>query len=375
MRAGLARMVGGLRGAVAPLIVAAAVVGAAPPVSWAWLGPALVLVVAWTPVYAVLAWTRGLRPWLVGADLAVAALLALATGHLQPVTPPSMLGWVPSIVSVAIVSAQLGGAPLVSVPACMFVVGCYFAGQRMAGSPDHGTSALLIMPVQILLGAAVIAVAMRAEREAVRSFLRLQEAQAAADLALARREDERAQLRVVHNGPLTALTMALHATAGRPSATLRHRAAAILDALPALTAADGTSHDGADASIRLDERISQVMVWYSPPLRITADLRPVLVSAVVAEALAGAASEALENVARHAGTERAAVLLAERQGSVLVTVTDDGRGFDPAAAASSGAGFGLREDLAGRMAAVGGSVTVRSSPGSGTAVEVEWRRG
>jgi signal transduction histidine kinase len=117
------------------------------------------------------------------------------------------------------------------------------------------------------------------------------------------------------------------------------------------------------------------MVWYAPPLRITADLPAVLVSAAVAEALAAAVSEALENVVRHAGTGRAAVLLAERPGAVLVTITDDGRGFDQAAVANSGRGFGLREDLAGRMTAVGGSVTVRSSPGAGTAVEVEWPRG
>jgi hypothetical protein len=231
-------------GVVVALVVAAAVVGAVPPVSWAWLGPALGLVIAWTPAYAALAWTRGLRPWLVAGDLTVAALLALAAGHLEPATLPSMLGWVASLVSVALVSAQLGGAPLVSVPAALFVVACYLAGQRMAGSPDHGMSALLIMSVQIPLGAAVMAVAMRAEREAVRSFLRLQEAQAAADFAFARREDERAQLRMVHNGPLTTLTMALHA-ADRPTATLRHRAAAVLDALPALTAADAMPPEGA----------------------------------------------------------------------------------------------------------------------------------
>jgi signal transduction histidine kinase len=376
MRFGLARMVGALRCAVATLAVAGAVVGAVPSVSWAWLAPAIVLVLVWTPVYAVVAWTAGLKPWLVGADLAVAAALALAAGHLEPTTLPSMLGWVASLVSVAIVSAQLGGAPQVSVPAALLVVACYLAGQRIAGSPDHGTTALLIMAVQILLGAAVMAVAMRAEREAVRSFLGLQEAQAAADLARIRREDERAQLRMVHNGPLTTLTMALHTTGDRPTATLRHRAAAVLDALPALTVVHPPPRDGGEAaSVRLDERISQVMVWYAPPLRINADLRPVLVGAAVAEALAAAVSEALENVVRHAGTERVAVRLTEWQDAVLVTVTDHGRGFDYAVVAGSGAGFGLREDLAGRMAAVGGRVTVRSSPGSGTSVELEWRRG
>jgi signal transduction histidine kinase len=57
---------------------------------------------------------------------------------------------------------------------------------------------------------------------------------------------------------------------------------------------------------------------------------------------------------------------------VRVTVADQGRGFDPAQV--SGLGFGLREDLAGRMAAAEGSFAVRSRPGAGTQVHLEWAR-
>ena len=374
MRAGLARMVAVLRGAVAALAVAAAIVGAVPPVSWLWLGPALALMLVWTLVYAAVAWTRGLRPWLAGLDLTVAAALALAAGHLEPVTLPSTLGWVSNVVTVSLVSAQLGGPLLFSVPASLLVVASYRAGQRGAGSPDHGSTALLIMTVQILLGAAVMMVAMRAERGAVRSFHRLQEAQAAADLARASREAERAQLRMVHNGPLTMLTMTLHAAADRPTATLRHRAAAVLDALPALTAVDAADAGGG-AGIRMDERISQILAWYAPPLRIAADLHPARVPLAIAEALAAGVSEALANTLRHAAADQVAVLLTQRSGTVRVTVADNGRGFDLAAVAAAGTGFGLREDLAGRMAAVGGTATVRSSPGAGTAVELEWSSG
>lgn len=404
MRTGLARMVASLRGAVAAAALIAAVVGAVPPVSLVWLVPALALVCAWTPAYVMVAWTRGLRPWLLGVDLCVSAALALAVGHLVPAAAiAGTTSWVAVITSMTVVSAQLGGAPAVSVPAGLLVVACYAAGQRLAHSPDGGLTALPIMVVQTLAGAAVMVVAMRIERTAVGAFRRLQEAEASAALARARREDERAQLRMVHNGPLTTLTMALHtadagagdagagdASAGeagagragayRSTATLRHRAAAVLAALPEIAAVPaavpvGVPGAGDGARVRLEERLSQVVVWYSPPLRISADLHPVSVPAAVAEAITGAVSEALENTVRYAATDRVTVKLREDAGAVRVTVTDAGRGFDLAEISPSGRGFGVREDLVGRMASVDGAATLRSSPGAGTAVELEWRRG
>ena len=116
------------------------------------------------------------------------------------------------------------------------------------------------------------------------------------------------------------------------------------------------------------------MAWYAPPLRITATIPPAPVTAAVAEAMAAAASEAIENIARYAGTDVVVIDVTDDAGAVRVTVTDEGCGFDPLAVSASGHGFGLREDLAGRMAAVGGTAIVRSSPGAGTTVELEWHR-
>jgi len=369
MRGALARMAAALRAAVAIVAVASAVVGGGPPLSWWWLIPALVTVICWTSVYAAVAWTQGLRAWLVGADLALIAALCLAIGKLVPATAvPGTVSWVSTIASMAVVCAQLGGTPAISVPAGLLVAASAVAGARLAHSPDGGVAAGILLTTQAVVAAGVMAVAMRTERGAVRAFTGLQRAQAAAELAAAQREDERAQLRLVHNGPLTVLTMALHAGAKRPSGVLRHRAAATLTELPHLTAADAVN--GVQA--RLDERLAQIMVWYEPPLTITADLPPCSVPAHIAEAFAGAAAEALENVVRYAGTQRVTAELEDTDRVVRVTVTDQGRGFDPDR--PPGPGFGLREDLAGRMAAVGGSATVRSAPGEGTVVQLEWPR-
>ena len=73
--------------------------------------------------------------------------------------------------------------------------------------------------------------------------------------------------------------------------------------------------------------------------------------------------EALANVARHAEARSVAVELRGDPAGVSLAVSDDGRGFDPAASADGG-----RMGLVGmqeRMAAVGGRLVVDAAPGKG----------
>jgi signal transduction histidine kinase len=74
--------------------------------------------------------------------------------------------------------------------------------------------------------------------------------------------------------------------------------------------------------------------------------------------------EALQNVAKYAGASSATVRLEQRGGALAFEVSDDGRGFDPDAAER---GSGL-QGIADRLAALGGEMTVRSTPGRGTTV-------
>ena len=369
MRAALARMVAALRGGIGLVAVVSALLIAGGPVSWWWVGPAVAVVVGWTSVYVWVAWTQGLRAWLIGVDLLIAAALCLAVGKLVPPSAvSSTLSWVLNIASVAVVSAQLAGLPIVSVPAGWLVAASIVTGSWLAHSADDGVPAGLIIAVQAVAAAAVMMIAMRTERTAVASFADLERAQAAATLASARREAERAQMRLVHNGPLTTLTMALHADALWPGRVLSQRAAAALDTLPQLAASPGI-----DATeVRLDERLAQVVVWYEPMLSVTASLQACSVTLAIAEAFAGAVAEALENIVRYAATQRATVSLRDQENAVTVTVADQGRGFYPGEL--PGLGFGLREDLVGRMSAVGATAVVNSAPGVGTAVHMEWRR-
>ena len=74
--------------------------------------------------------------------------------------------------------------------------------------------------------------------------------------------------------------------------------------------------------------------------------------------------EAIQNVAKYAGATEATIRLRSEAGELVFSVTDDGAGFDRSV---TPAGAGLT-NMADRLAAVGGSLEVRSSPGEGTAV-------
>ncbi|GIF10031.1 signal transduction histidine kinase [Actinoplanes teichomyceticus] len=79
-----------------------------------------------------------------------------------------------------------------------------------------------------------------------------------------------------------------------------------------------------------------------------------------------ATQEALANVRRHARAREAAVLLAYSPAAVRVVIRDDGCGFAPA----STGGFGL-PGMRSRAEQVGGVLTVRSDPDTGTTIELE----
>ena len=76
------------------------------------------------------------------------------------------------------------------------------------------------------------------------------------------------------------------------------------------------------------------------------------------------ALEALQNVAKYAEASSASVRLTQRDGDLMFEIEDDGRGFD---ATLTRRGTGL-QGMADRLDAIGGTLTVRSTPGEGTLV-------
>jgi signal transduction histidine kinase len=118
------------------------------------------------------------------------------------------------------------------------------------------------------------------------------------------------------------------------------------------------TEDGLEAAVgSLDERCSV-------PVSVTSDVEGRLPETVEAAAYF-VVSEALANVAKYAQARSATVAIARANGSLTVSVSDDGvGGADPEG------GSGLL-GLGDRVAAVGGTLRVESPPGAGTRVVAE----
>lgn len=75
--------------------------------------------------------------------------------------------------------------------------------------------------------------------------------------------------------------------------------------------------------------------------------------------------EALQNAAKHAGAgAKVTITLAERNRTLLFAVADDGQGYDTSIGL---AGVGV-QNMTDRIGALGGELTIRSAPGSGTTI-------
>jgi signal transduction histidine kinase len=89
----------------------------------------------------------------------------------------------------------------------------------------------------------------------------------------------------------------------------------------------------------------------------------------VEEGLYRIAQEALNNTLKHAHASSVSVVLHHNDRAVSMSIQDDGIGFDPSEARAQ-SGFGLR-GMEERVARLGGRLSVKSSPGEGTRIEVE----
>ena len=74
--------------------------------------------------------------------------------------------------------------------------------------------------------------------------------------------------------------------------------------------------------------------------------------------------EGLQNAMKYAGADRVTIELIQSEGQVSFEVRDDGAGFD---LASKVTGTGL-QGIGDRLAALGGTLDVRSALGAGTTV-------
>jgi hypothetical protein len=354
------------------------VCAAAAPFAGAPVGAGITAVVA----VGVVAWHLALlvillpvRPtsrgfgWVYAVDVPAKCVLCVA----QPLfVAPELLatsrGWVAPIVSFALVNAQFTLRPLPAAVATVAMPAAFVAGVALSPGLTVVDGLLLgggWMLVVAVLARLVWVLLLRGAHQADRVLQARFTAERDAETAAARRAGQRAHWATVHDTSASTLLMI---GLGGVSGTERwlpgqvRRDIALLDGRPATD----------DGAADLGERLRAVAGRAHVHVRSDCPTG-VSVPSPVADAVAGAAAEALENVRRHAGTGAATLTLrVDRGGSgaVVVEVADRGRGFEPADVAPHR--FGLARSVHERMNAVGGVAEVESAPQYGTVVRLWW---
>ncbi|AXG77151.1 GAF domain-containing sensor histidine kinase [Streptomyces paludis] len=138
--------------------------------------------------------------------------------------------------------------------------------------------------------------------------------------------------------------------------------AAVVELRPAALDEDGLVHTLRTQIQVLDRAHSARVTFGSSGVRA--------LPAAQEEALLRVAQEALHNALRHSGGDRVEVTLARQGPGAVLSVTDNGAGFEPRTVRSAGRHLGL-VSMRDRASGVGGRLKVRSAPGRGTTIEME----
>lgn len=137
----------------------------------------------------------------------------------------------------------------------------------------------------------------------------------------------------------------------------------------------GGAEEPADADLLPElELVTAEAQTFDPSVQLVVGDTGVPPTAEQVLAIAGAVREAVTNARKHAQASQVVVRVEiAGDGQTVVTVTDDGIGFDPDQAAG-GSGLGVRRSIVGRMHRVGGHASVGDAPGGGTLVKLHASR-
>ena len=326
----------------------------------------LAIMVVWTPVtiyvYSRPAWRQ---PWFLAADVGVAAVLVLSTrlcesaGRINHGAPTLPEFWA----AAPVLACAVAGGPLAGLAGAAVISFADIAERGGLSESTFGSAALLFIVGGI--GGYLVQLGLRAEA-AVASAARHEAAVA---------ERERIA-RGIHDSVLQVLALVSRRgqELGGEAAELGRLAAEQESALRALVsqpAIVGPPGGSNDLRALLDPLAA-------PDVTVSGPAQPVMLPEATAQAVAAAVTEALGNVARHAGPQARAWVLVEDDGlAVTVTVRDDGIGFarNRLAEAASAGRLGVAQAIVGRLREAGGQASITSAPGQGTEVELRVRRG
>lgn len=325
----------------------------------------LVVMVAWTALATVSyeRWGRAVPRWVLILDLTVASAACLATPLAWSATDVSDgVGLLPATWAAGAVGAwAIAWGPFWgSLAGAVMGITAWVAHGRFQ---QQTASEFLLF---VLVGG-VVGQLVRLARRGAEQLARAVELQAATE--------ERERLaREIHDEVLQALAF-IHkkgCEAGGAAAELAELAAQQEVVLRRLVTRAPIEVYGDDSDLRAPLRAACDAA--SVPVEFAGPGSPVVVPDLMARELTAAVTQALENVARHAGPHASAWVFVDDDGQTLtVSVRDDGVGCssDDLALAEEAGRLGVAQSMRGRIEALGGTMTLDAVPGQG--VEVEFR--
>lgn len=328
----------GILGALALL---AAVPLAAPLLPWQHLGP-WVCAASALAVLALVKDSRGLQGWWLTLELA--AYVALVAG----------------MALTTLVGEVVAAAAVIGVVAATAITGSTTVS--LFQTPIAGMSAVTrtaVVAGMLIIGAHLLRRAARRTDELLRTVSDRRAELAASTHLAGRRTQVR---RFLHDSGLNDLEAVARGVPRGSEEAMRLRCSQ--DAERWMDFQSPTPNAIAEAFGPGIENARMLGILVTATFEGEADLPP-----NVLDCLAGAAAEALRNAAKYSGCEHVTLIVRSDVTGATVEVRDQGRGFDPAAAA---AGLGLTLSVRRRLADIGGTAEVDSAPGRGTAVRLHW---
>jgi hypothetical protein len=340
----------------------------------------LLLLILWTAGYG---WVilRSAASWPVLADLAFIGGFVITQGWTVPdASIADGSGWIFALLSMAVASYQWHTSTAFGFAAALFLVGCFILSARIElGDVATGWLATALWVIaEAGLSRGLFLLIRRGGRISDGYLAERERVQQQAALSRARRSDELTYLADLHDTAAATFLMIGAGTVSGPEPWLAEQARRDLRVLRGdrlLGQAGESTPEGrlVDLGALLTRLLAEIefRVDHQP-------LRPIRVPSGPAEAICDSVREALVNVQRHAGTDRATLtmigggLLVSRVSGtrMLVEVRDGGRGFDPSQVSPHRRGIG--ESITARMQRAGGRAVIDSTPGRGTVVRLEW---
>jgi signal transduction histidine kinase len=299
-------------------------------------------------------------------------LLAVAVTGLVGVGSPLVL----ATLSTALVIGVLLPAATAWLVTTVLTMGYLLAALPEASGPSELFLHTVVIPATFVVLATLGGVTRRLHERVLHERDRLAQTRVAAAA-----EAERARLaRDMHDSVAKSLQGVALAAAALPRWIERDTSAAVRHAEAIRVAAEQAAAEARDMLVELrrcepgrsfGHRLTELVEDFGARTGLKATLVDdgvVDLSGLAAEEVLKVVGEALENVTRHAAATHVEVgVRQDGDGEVVVCVSDDGRGFDPACVPVDRFGLvGMRE----RATRAGGDLELASRPGAGTRVSL-----